>query len=216
MPSIFSKPYPENAYQVTLLRHGMSVGNAEDIYQGQSDYPLNETGQAQVQALADRWLKEEVAFDLAITSPLARARGTAEIIAGKLNLPLEEDALWMERDGGKISGLRPEEAEERYPRPAFIDIYRPVGLTGESQFELFLRAGKAVQGLVSRPLGKYLVVSHGGILNMVLYSMLGITPQANFHGPVFRFPNAAFTRLTYLPDNNSWIMETINDRRHWP
>ena len=43
-------------YHVTFLRHGESVGNAEDRFQGHADFPLTEKGRTQARSLADRWL----------------------------------------------------------------------------------------------------------------------------------------------------------------
>ena len=210
-------PTPPNPvrYHLTLLRHGESVGNAEGKHQGQSDFPLTEKGEAQGRALAERWLNERKCFDLLISSPLSRARGTAEILAEALHLTLELNPLWMERDNGLLAGLRPEEAIASYPRPPFIHPYLPIGQTGESQWELYLRAGKAIQDLLHHPPGNYLIVSHGGILNMVLYAILGITPQANFYGPRFRFGNTAFATLTYNPGEHKWYVHGLNDRVHW-
>ena len=65
-------------YHITFLRHGESVGNAEDRFQGQADFPLTEKGRLQAQALARRWQDEGVSFDHCIASPLVRARQTAE------------------------------------------------------------------------------------------------------------------------------------------
>ena len=210
-------PTPPNPvrYHLTLLRHGESVGNAEGKHQGQSDFPLTEKGEAQVRALAERWLNERKCFDLLISSPLSRARGTAEILAEALHLTLELNPLWMERDNGLLAGLRPEEAIASYPRPPFIHPYLPIGQTGESQWELYLRAGKAIQDLLHHTPGNYLIVSHGGILNMVLYAILGITPQANFYGPRFRFGNTAFASLSYNPGEHKWYVHGVNDRVHW-
>ncbi|MCK4900214.1 MAG: histidine phosphatase family protein [Anaerolineales bacterium] len=213
--SMSSSPQLPAIYAITLLRHGQSVGNAEGYRQGQSDFPLTETGIAQAHSLAEHWLTESRTFDLVISSPLARARQTAEIITATLELPLEFDPLWMERDNGRLAGLKAEEADQHFPRPDFIHPYQPIGETGESQWELYLRAGRAVQSLLRRPAGNYLVVSHGGILNMVMYAMLGIVPQANFQGARFRFRNAAFTTLTYNPLENTWVLEGVNDREHW-
>ena len=64
----------ELSYTFTFLRHGESVGNAEERFQGQSDFPLTDTGRAQAQALAERWFIEGVKFDLAVTSSLVRER----------------------------------------------------------------------------------------------------------------------------------------------
>lgn len=213
---MFETP-PSPAYYVILLRHGESTGNAAGYYQGQSDFPLSETGVRQAQALAQRWLAEKASFTQVISSPLTRARQTAEIIAAALgNLPLDLQPLWMERNNGLLAGLRSQEAAERFPRPSFFHPYMPIGQTGESQWELYLRAGRAVLELLRRPPGRYLVVSHGGLLNMVMYVILGIAPQANFHGPRFRFRNTAFASLTYLPEAHIWRMEGLNDQAHWP
>ncbi len=202
-------------YIVTLLRHGESEGNAAGFHQGQSDFPLNTTGKEQSQALARRWQKEEAHFDLVISSPLARARETAEIIIAALEIPLEFDPNWMERNNGLLAGLHPDEAAQRYPRPAFMHPYQAIGETGESQWELYLRAGLAVQTLLNHPPGRFLIVSHGGILNMAMYAILGIIPQANFSGPRFRFGNTAFATLSYLKSEHKWTVLGVNDRRHW-
>jgi 2,3-bisphosphoglycerate-dependent phosphoglycerate mutase len=214
MPSIYSFSNADT-FHITLLRHGESRGNAQGILQGQSDFPLTETGRKQVQALADRWQSDGQTFDRIISSPLARARETAEILEERLQAPLELSPLWKERDNGLLAGLTRAEAEQTHPRPDFINLYQPIGENGESQWELYLRAGRAVQELVTRPPGSFLVVSHGGLLNMVMYVVLGITPQANFHGARFRFRNTAFAIVTYKAQRHEWRCEAVNDRAHW-
>ncbi|RPI31749.1 MAG: histidine phosphatase family protein, partial [Chloroflexota bacterium] len=76
-----ANPTPSQTYHLILLRHGESVGNANGVYQGQADFELSDLGRRQAQALAERWVAEEKTFDLVISSPLLRARQTAEIIA---------------------------------------------------------------------------------------------------------------------------------------
>jgi broad specificity phosphatase PhoE len=212
---MISKSTNDQRFRLILVRHGESVGNELGYYQGQADFELNDRGRAQAYALADRWKCEEVQFDTAISSPLARARQTAEIIAGTLGLALELNTLWMERNNGHLAGLHPKEAAERYPRPEFIHPYMPIGGTGESQWDLYLRAGQAVREIMARPPGQYLVVSHGGLLQMVMYSILGLAPQADFLGPQFRFRNTAFATLVYTPNSHHWTLEGINDQSHW-
>jgi 2,3-bisphosphoglycerate-dependent phosphoglycerate mutase len=202
-------------YHITLLRHGESQGNFEGRHQGQADFPLTDRGRDQIKALANRWVAEYKEFNLIISSPLRRARESAQIIADALKVTLEFDALWMERDNGLIAGLSEEELRDTDLQPSFIHPYQPVGQTGESQWELYLRAGKAVQSLFNRPPGKYLIVSHGGLLNMFFYAILGISPQPNFHGPRFRFNNSAFATLTYYPTSHHWFVLGVNDHIHW-
>ncbi len=193
-----------NNFEFTFLRHGESVGNAEERFQGQSDFPLTDAGRTQARALAERWLKDGAKFDLAVTSPLVRAKETAQIVADVLLLPLEEDPIWMERDNGLMSGLTREEVEERFPQPDFRTPYDAFGENGEGDWELFLRAGKAVHELIKRPAGKYLIVTHGGLLNKVMYAILGIPVQANANGPSFRFGNTGFAVFNYVPSRHQW------------
>jgi 2,3-bisphosphoglycerate-dependent phosphoglycerate mutase len=202
-------------FHITLLRHGESIGNALGYHQGQSEFPLTEKGQAQAKSLADRWLSEGVLFDYVVASPQPRARQTAEIIADVLGLQVEFDPVWMERDNGVYAGLHMDEAKIRYPYPDYISLYDRTGKTGESEWELYLRGGRAIQSILHRSPGRYLIVSHGGILNKTLQAILGIVPQTNFQGVRFRFGNTAFASLTYDPERHNWHVHSINERTHW-
>jgi broad specificity phosphatase PhoE len=200
---------------IILLRHGESVGNAEERFQGQADFPLTEGGRQQAASLARRWQTEGVAFDRAISSPLLRARQTAEIVCSALEVPLEFEAEWMEVDNGLLAGLNEAEAAERLPRPAFMTPYDHFGETGESRWELYLRAGRCIQRLLDRPPGRYLVVAHGGVLGMAMYAVLGIVPQADFQGPRFVFENTTFATLHFRPAHHNWRLLAFDNRSHW-
>lgn len=200
-------------YSFVFLRHGESVGNAEARWQGQSDYPLTERGRAQARALAARWKSEGVKFDLTVTSPLVRARETAEIVASALNVPLELDPVWLERDIGGMEGLTAEEARQ-IPQPPYITPYDSVGGDGEGDWALFLRAGQALHDLLRRPSGNYLIVSHGGLLNQLMHAVVGIAPHADPSGVRFRFENTAFARVLYFPHQHRWAIDAVNDRAH--
>jgi len=200
-------------YHFVFLRHGESVGNVESRWQGQSDYPLTERGRAQAQALASRWKEEKAKFDLVITSPLIRAKNTAEIIASALDVKVEADPLWMERNIGEIAGLTAAEVRQ-LSRPTFITPYDPIGGSGEGDWVLFLRAGQALHSLLRRPAARYLIVSHGGLLNQLMHAIVGIAPHADPSGVRFRFDNTAFARVFYLSHQHRWAIETLNDHVH--
>lgn len=201
-------------YHITLLRHGESIGNANRYWQGQSDFALTELGRQQAEVLARRWQQEGVRFDLVISSPLQRARTTAEIIAKTLESAIEFEDQWLERDNGLYAGLPREQAISRHPEPDFLPPFMPIGKNGESQWELYLRAGQAINSVLKRPPARYLIVSHGGLLNMVLYAVLNIPVQANWSGPRFTFDNTAFATLTYRPDRHQWRILGLNDHSH--
>lgn len=203
------------AYYLTLLRHGESEGNAARVLQGQTDFPLNQRGREQAQALGNYWKRRKIRFDLIISSTLARASQTAEILAAALQIPVELDPAWMERDNGALAGTRMDDPVQRQKRPAFIHPYLHIGETGESQVELYLRAGRNLQKLLDRQPGRYLVVSHSGLLNMATYAILGLAPQANFQGPRFRLRNTAFAEFRYRPYLHEWNIEGFNLHPHW-
>jgi len=203
-------------FDIIFLRHGESVGNAESRWQGQADFPLTDKGREQARALTDRWFVENRIFDCILASPLKRAKETADIIGDSLKLPIETDPIWMERNIGEIAGMTGEEVNRRFPNREFITPFSAiVGDEGEGDWELYLRAGRALQGLLRRKPGKYLIVSHGGLLNQIMYAMVGITPHANFSGPRFRFNNTGFAHVIYHPDSHRWQIDVINDRAHW-
>lgn len=202
-------------FDIIFLRHGESVGNAEARWQGQFDFPLTDKGRAQARALADRWLAEKRTFDAILSSPLSRAKETAEIIAAALGGVVECDRLWMERDIGILAGLTDDEVRKHFPEPDFFTPFDAIGLDGEGDWKLYLRAGLALHNLLRRKPGKYLVVSHGGLLNQVLHAIVGVTPQANSSGLRFRFQNAAFAHIIYYPDVHRWQINSINDCHHW-
>ncbi|HIE24551.1 MAG TPA: histidine phosphatase family protein [Anaerolineales bacterium] len=206
----------KNMYKIVFLRHGESTGNAEGYFQGQGDFPLTKRGQEQTRALAERWLKEKRKFDYVIASPLSRTRETVEILAEKMSFSIDEfDPIWMERHNGEITGMKHEEGRKKmFPSP-YRNPYQTFAGNGESDFELFLRAGQAIQSLLMRPFGHYLVVSHGAMLNSVMKSITGVAPHANYQGAQFRFRNTAFATLSYLPHAHRWYIEGLNDRYHW-
>jgi broad specificity phosphatase PhoE len=200
-------------YQFVFLRHGESIGNAQSRWQGQSDYELTEKGRAQAKALARRWKSENVQFDLAITSTLTRAKETAEIVTSALDVTIETDDIWKERDIGEMEGLTAEEVR-RKPKPPYVTPYDPIGGYGEGDWALYLRAGQALHDLLGRPAGSYLVVSHGGLLNQVMNAIVGIAPHVDPSGIRFRFENTAFARVIYFPHQHRWNIDTVNDRAH--
>jgi broad specificity phosphatase PhoE len=206
-------PNDKPVYNFVFLRHGESIGNAESRWQGQSDYALTERGRAQAQALARRWKSEGVRFDLVIASPLVRARETAQIIASAVDARLELDTILVERHIGEMEGLTAEEVRRR-PQPPYVTPYDSIGGEGEGDWALFLRAGQALQALLRRPPGSYLIVSHGGLLNQLMNAIVGIAPHVDPSGVRFRFENTAFARVTYYPHQHRWTIDALNDRAH--
>jgi len=201
---------------ITLLRHGESVGNLSGVLQGQSDYPLTPAGMEQARKLASDWKSESTKFNLIISSPLRRASQTAEIIAASLEVPLEFDPLWKERNFGNFQGMQLDEINKLNPSVDFFHPYAPIGATGESQLDLYTRASLALQDILRGPDGAYLLVSHGGILNKALYVIMGITPQAHYNSPIFHFGNTGYAQFSYNLSTRQWAMLCLNNQIKMP
>jgi broad specificity phosphatase PhoE len=195
---------------ITLLRHGESVGNSSRVLQGQSDYPLTPIGVEQAQRLAYFWKLRGAKFDLCISSPLTRARQTAEIIANTLEVRVEYDPAWMERNFGALQGSNLDEIEQWQPKVDYFHPYEAIGGDGESMLDLYLRASHAIQNLLRQPAGSYLVVSHGGILNKAVYVILGITPQGHYNSPIFHFGNIGYAQFRYNSILRQWAVLSLN------
>ena len=71
---------------ILLVRHGETSWNREGRYQGRTDVPLSPDGESQVRALGARLAHVSIAR--AISSPLVRAKRTAEAILGDRSLAL--------------------------------------------------------------------------------------------------------------------------------
>lgn len=194
---------------IYFMRHGRSRADDEGVHEGRYDSPLTDVGRAQVKARGEGWLAQGIRFDLIIASTLVRARESAEIIGGLLKAPVEADDIWMEMDNRPLAGMPIEEAKARYPRPQFRGPYEPFHGVGESDWELHCRAVSAVEKLVRRGAGQYLVVSHGGMLNAVLRGIVGAQPPINGHGIWFEFGDAGYAKCSYAPGRHYWVLREL-------
>lgn len=99
--------------RLILVRHGESEWNRIGRYQGQEDAPLSELGLQQAEALAQRLQHEEI--DVIYTSPLQRARKTAEAIARfHPRVPFFDDTALYEIHHGEWQGMLAAQVRERY------------------------------------------------------------------------------------------------------
>ena len=94
------------------LRHGETAWNREGRMQGATDIPLNETGRAQAHAAAETL--RDVHIDRIISSPMARAAETADIVGAAKGLVPTRDERLKERYFGAFDGLLLSEIRERH------------------------------------------------------------------------------------------------------
>ena len=192
---------------ITFLRHGRSRADDEGVHEGRYDSPLTSIGESQAFARAREFRDRGINFDVIVSSPLQRSRSTAQIFAKVLGeIPIQFDEDWMEIDNGLLAGMKREVAAVKYPKPGFRNPYEPVGNTGESAWEAYCRATKAVEKIVRQGAGRYLVVAHGGILNEAMKAIMGLPPRGEKSDVVFRFGDLGYARVEYHADRHIWVL----------
>lgn len=167
-----------NPKKIILVRHGITAWNQETRFQGSSDIPLSREGEQQSLRTGQRlatWNPDAI-----WTSPLCRAKKTAELIAeaGEMGKEPEAHEELREMSFGCWEGLTMAEIKGRYPgaferwrEGPFDNI--PEG--GESALSIEERSGRMAQKLLDSPLTRILVVAHGGTLRSLLAALLCVT-----------------------------------------
>ncbi len=153
-----------------LWRHGRTIWNAENRFQGQTDVPLDDTGEAQAALAAGRLAT--LCPDAIFSSDLVRATGTAAQLARLTGLAVRLDKDLRERSGGSWEGLTDEQITARFP--AERASWNPPD--GESTTAVADRVGAALQRIAATLGGGGLavVVSHGSALRLGISRMLGL------------------------------------------
>jgi glucosyl-3-phosphoglycerate phosphatase len=169
--------------RLVLLRHGQTIWNAEHRFQGQSDIPLDETGEAQAER-AGRLLAA-LRPDLIVSSDLRRAAATAAPLARLTGLEVTLDKDLRERSGGDWEGLTDTEIDARYPRERASwnpPNGEPTAAVGD-RVQAALR--RVVVNLELNDGGLAVVVSHGAALRLGMERMLGLPEeQGGVLGPL--------------------------------
>jgi probable phosphoglycerate mutase len=160
-----------------LWRHGQTVWNAERRFQGQSDIPLDETGQAQAERAAR--LLAALRPDLIVSSDLSRASGTAAALARLTGLEVALDKDLRERSGGSWEGLTDTEIRTRYPVEHASwtpPDGEPSAVVAERVAGALHRAAEAVSD-PGMPTGLAVVASHGAALRLGMSRLLGMPEE---------------------------------------
>ena len=151
--------------KICLIRHGETEWNAIGKFQGREDIPLNENGIDQIRKAAKFF--RESRWDVIISSPMSRAKMSAEIIREEIALSeIHEDEGFMERDLGEISGMTYEEMETTFPNGSYDGM--------EPLEELNARTMGALMKWVNFFSGKNIIImTHGAVINCVLTHLSG-------------------------------------------
>ncbi|WP_304452164.1 histidine phosphatase family protein [Nocardiopsis sp. YSL2] len=163
--------------RLVLVRHGRTSLNARHRFQAQTDEPLDPVGASQVRGIAealspDRW-------SAVYSSTMVRAVETADIIADRLGLSPARVHDLRERHLGVLDGTDRREFARRYPdvmRRLLTDFgfAPPEGETGGTACARVCRALDTIARNTGHDRGgSVLVVTHGGVLNLLSRALLG-------------------------------------------
>lgn|GEM_PF-5406382 len=197
------KSYESEPISFWIARHGEASNAIDRRYGGIADFPLSSNGQQQAIELAQN--AETCGIKHVITSPLRRARQTAEIVASRLSEHeihvIEELQEW--NSYGVLTGLRPNEAYALFPEIMQSVNGRPENpgtliLGSESADEFRLRVGKAfsivIRLITELKPSNCLLVGHGKFLQVLTSSVLRATGEMSYEP-------AAMYRLEYTDEN---------------
>lgn len=170
---------PKSGNTFTLMRHGESTKNVQDLVTDEfnAPYPLTDVGREQVKKSATE-LKGKV--DYIYVSPVLRAQETASILAAELGLDDSQvitDNRIKETDHGVYEGKLFSDFVEEYPRD--LDRFKEGPEDGENWSEIKKRTGDFIYDIDKKYSDKkILVISHGVPLMLLRAVIAGLTPEA--------------------------------------
>ena len=159
---------------IVLVRHGQTAANAAGLLQGRVDPPLTDLGRRQAEAAATALPAEA----RVVSSPLLRARQTAEILAG--GPAVTTDERWIELDYGTFDGRAAADVPaEVWDRWRADPHFAPPG--GESLLACGLRVRAACEELADEARdGDIVVVSHVSPIKAAVAWALGVGDETSF------------------------------------
>ena len=196
---------------IILVRHGQTPWNLDKIFRGSRDIPLNDQGREEAR-LAGEWLRGET-IHAAYTSPLSRARDTAQAIARHHQLPVTDLPGLSDLCYGDWEGLPLAEVKVRY-----AELYRqwetaPATVRfpgGETLDEVKDRALKAVEEVVQRHPGQViLLAAHRAVNKVLIAALIGLD---NSHFWRIGQDTTAVNRFAWTGD--TWQIMGLNDTCH--
>lgn len=176
--------------QIFITRHAQSIANASQIIAGQRESDLSDLGKQQAQQLGE--IAAEQHIDTIVSSPMKRARHTAEIIAEHIGYPPEDIHILpelIERQLGELEG--------KHYRDTPLGSGNTIGaeeVTGMEPIDvLHERVKHALDTIYNLPGKHILVVCHNGSGRMLRTVYKGGEPLALYEQP--RLENATIYPL---------------------
>jgi probable phosphoglycerate mutase len=198
-----------------IIRHGETLWNVQERYQGHGDSSLTETGRNQVAALARRL--KEIRFKTLISSDLGRTRETAAIISDCTGHAVETDSRLRERNYGVLEGLTVPEIQAEYAEVLErLNTGDPDYIVpgGESQRQHYRRNVAFIEDLLAERSGaEVAIVTHGGVLDSIFRYVARLALD---HPRCFVTKNASLSVISHgnFYGAVQWVIGTWGDVAH--
>jgi probable phosphoglycerate mutase len=207
--------------RLLLIRHGESRSEAEGWISGPATCGgLTERGRAQSAALRDRLHRNRALQpDAVLTSPMARAVETTEIITAGLDVGVVVQRVHelSERTPGECEGISLNEYRVRYGRRAYSDWENALSGGGETNDEFLERVSRVIGRIADELQGRTaLLICHGGIIMGT--AVLLMQGPISLTAPQWQNPaNTAISEWCRSLDGDRagpWRLHRYNDHAH--
>ena len=199
---------------IYFIRHGETILTPTRKFSGTGslDPELTADGLAQAARVAAEVAKLKP--EVLISSPLQRARQTADAIAATTGLEVIEDKDWYELSFGSWDGKSIEEVKAENPDDyqAWLNSssYRPGG--GESYDEARIRVEAAMEKVVAEYPGKnVVVVTHNGVIKSAANIAIGGPNDGVFHMDA---TPCSISSISIWPSDGLRALRSFNERGH--
>ena len=182
-----------------LVRHGETAWTISGQHTGRTDIPLTDRGEREAQELSARL--QEIAFVGVLTSPMQRARRTAELAGFDR---AEPDADLLEWDYGAYEGRRTADIEAERPGWHLFEDGCPGGETVDA---VGIRADRVI-AKVRATRGDMLLFAHRDVFRILAARWLGLAARA---GRYFYLTTASLSVLGYHHDMDEPVIHLWND-----
>ena len=160
--------------KIYMIRHGETNWNKERKLQGRSDIALNEYGKELAHITSEAM--KDIPFDVVYSSPLIRAKETAEILTKNRNLEIQTNDLLVEMSFGEGEGASLPQIHAHPEMNLHNFIHNPGSYTppvgGETFEELYERCKVFMENFVLPAENKYdtmLIVGHGALIRGLIH-----------------------------------------------
>jgi len=193
--------------EIILARHGETEWNVAEVFRGQIDIDLNETGVKQAELLSGYLSTSAIAA--VYSSPLKRALKTAEIIAQPHKLKVNVDTDLIDFNFGKWQGLSHQEVKEKYRDLYATWITHPEQVRipdGEALEDVSKRVIRVRNKVIENHRGTVVIVGHRVVNKVMICTLLGLD---NSHFWKIRQDTCGISIFSYL--NEQFILTKHND-----